>query len=242
MEADKAYRLFRPSRAAIRAILAAALVGLFAPVARAAPESVRIQSRTMLVGGERVHCLLAGSHDGLPVVLLHGGRYSAQTWVDTGTIESLASRGYRAVAVDLPGFGRTDRSTVEAGRWLGSFLDALKIDRPVIVTPSMSGRFALPYAIDHSKDIRGLVAVAPVGIKERERDLRRVTAPVLAIWGEKNGTIPLHHADLLVKQVVDGKRVVVPGAGHALYMDDIAAFHRELFAFLDRVGRTSSGG
>ena len=46
---------------------------------------------------------------GLTVLLLHGMRFSSQTWTDLGTLHVLAALGYSAVAIDLPGN--------LAGRW-----------------------------------------------------------------------------------------------------------------------------
>ena len=36
------------------------------------------------------------------VLLLHGAKYSAQTWQDLGTLSLLAGEGYRVAAVNLP--------------------------------------------------------------------------------------------------------------------------------------------
>lgn len=36
------------------------------------------------------------------VLLLHGAKYSAQTWEDLGTLSVLADAGFRVAAVDLP--------------------------------------------------------------------------------------------------------------------------------------------
>lgn len=36
------------------------------------------------------------------VLLLHGAKYSAQTWQDLGTLVLLADAGFRVAAVDLP--------------------------------------------------------------------------------------------------------------------------------------------
>lgn len=36
------------------------------------------------------------------VLLLHGAKYSAQTWEDLGTLAVLADAGFRVAAVDLP--------------------------------------------------------------------------------------------------------------------------------------------
>jgi pimeloyl-ACP methyl ester carboxylesterase len=186
-----------------------------------------------------VHYLETGSPEGMPVVLLHGASFSAETWRETGTLAALARAGYRAVAVDLPGFGQSPRASVDFDTWLLELLDQLAIERPVIVSPSMSGRFSLPLVTGTPSRAAGFVAVAPVAIPQYRDRLERIAVPVLAIWGEQDRTVPHANADLLIGEAPQGRKVVVPNAGHAPYMNDADAFHDALLEFLGELPKSS---
>jgi pimeloyl-ACP methyl ester carboxylesterase len=65
------------------------------------------------------------------------------------------------------------------------------------------------------------------------RDLRSITAPVLVVVGDRDPFVPVDQAWPLARQVVDGRLLVVPDAGHevlserpALVNEALAGFYR----------------
>ena len=147
-----------------------------------------------LSSGERVHVIEAGPADGVPVLLCHGWGACVYAW--SAILPALVAGGCRVLAPDLRGHGRTDESDARSAyttpgmtAHLAAIVDALGIDRPVVVGHSMSGRIALEYAMVAPNLVRGLVLLAPIGVGSL-RWFMRWTAPLLAL-GARLGPIAI---------------------------------------------------
>jgi abhydrolase domain-containing protein 14 len=188
------------------------------------------------VDGARIYYLDVGPKDGRVVLLLHGAAFSSVTWEKLGTLDVLAERGYRAVAIDLPGGFRNSKSTGRAGEdFLVTLMEKLGIEKPVVVSPSASGRWALALAAHHPDLVGGLVAIAPAGIDAFADELSSANVPAMVLWGTKDRIFPVSEADRLVALLPRAEKVLFEGAGHPCYLDQPQRFHDVLLAFLQRI-------
>ncbi|MCX7859277.1 MAG: alpha/beta fold hydrolase [Chloroflexus sp.] len=127
-----------------------------------------MRSRWLRVNGYQLHWIEAGR--GPAVLLLHGFAGSCADWEPT--VAWLADHGYRALAVDALGFGRSEKpANAPYGLELQSdlyaaLLAALGIERAAFVAHSMGGKYALATAIRHPQRVARLALVATDGFVE----------------------------------------------------------------------------
>jgi pimeloyl-ACP methyl ester carboxylesterase len=196
-----------------------------------------VHEREVDLAGKKIHYLEAGAPSGGAVLLLHGARYSSQTWKELKTPEILAKEGFHVLALDLPGYGRSEVSPLEPEEFLSEAMSALKLESAVVVSPSMSGQYSFPLLIRHPEKVAAFVPVAPAGSDKYLRQLQKVKVPTLVVWGEKDAIIPLEKSDTLAAVIEDAKRVIIKDAGHPCYLENPEEFHRELLGFLKSLPR-----
>lgn len=198
-------------------------------------------SQTFDANGVKLHYLIEGT--GEPVVLIHGLDSSARiNWQMPGTIDAIA-RDHQVIALDLPGFGQSDKP-VEAQayglQWVEDvilLLDHLNIRKAHIVGYSMGGMVALKLIAEHpdrvlSGTLGGMGWLPDGGFLQKvwahmrsassrgvselaltEQELKAIRIPVLILVGDRD---PMRKLYVVPLQKVrnDWQVIEIQGAGH----------------------------
>ena len=86
-----------------------------------------INSKYLDLENVRIHYLETGPKNSVSVLFLHGASFTAHIWQEIGTLDLLTNLGYRAVAVDIPGYGRSQRISVSSLGFLQQILNKLNL-------------------------------------------------------------------------------------------------------------------
>ena len=122
------------------------------------PPSERYPVKQVSVEGINISYIEKGK--GSPIVLVHGIPTSSFLWRDM--IEELSTHG-RVIALDLPGFGFSDPpqdgdyGISNYARVLERFLEALSIEKAILVCHDLGGPISLTYALRHPDKYERLI-------------------------------------------------------------------------------------
>jgi magnesium chelatase accessory protein len=138
-----------------------------------------------LAGGLRLRVVESGPAAAPPVLLLHGWGASAYMW--RAWFAPLAASGWRAIAVDLPGHGLSDKPASPAAyrlegqiATLRALLDAERLSAVHVVAQSMAGTIALELALAGEPRLRRLALVNPASLgRVRLQQVARLVSPPL---------------------------------------------------------------
>ncbi|MBV5317362.1 MAG: alpha/beta fold hydrolase [Desulfobulbaceae bacterium] len=184
-----------------------------------------ITSKNIDLGECAIHFLESGEPEGMPVILLHGMKFQAQTWRELGTLALLAEVGAYVLAVDLPGFGQSPADQLAPVEVLHRLIDQLNLGPVVLIGPSMGGRVALEFGICYPQHLAGLVLVGAVGVEEHRSALADINAPTLIVWGSEDQISPLTNSDILLAGIAGAKREIFADAPHPCYLAQPDRWH-----------------
>ena len=188
----------------------------------------------MKIEGSSIRFVSVGEKPQMPVLLLHGAAFSSKTWEELGTLSELGNAGFHAIAIDLPNFGKSEPLKVkqDPAVFLEKLIETLDIERPVIISPSLSGRYSVPFLLQHGKNkLSGYIPVAPViDSKYSAEDFKKSDVPTLIIYGENDSGAK--RSTGLLSLISKSNTLEIPKGNHPAYLDDPKLFHAQVIAFL----------
>ncbi len=146
-----------------------------------------MDARTIVVDGLRIRVIdvVPEEESDDPVLMIHGLGGWAENWREI--VPAVVASGRRAVAIDLPGFGASERP--RRARYFDpekpfyppivfGVLDALGIERAHVIGHSFGGSVAYTAAVSCPERVRSLTLIAPGGLGRRlARSFRLLTLP-----------------------------------------------------------------
>ncbi len=132
-------------------------------VAKKAEAALPPRGKFTAVPGGRLHWVEKG--EGKPVVMIHGlaGSHCNFTYA---LMDRLAEKGYRAIALDRPGCGWSERDSDDQARipnqaaMIAAWLEAEGIEKSLLVGHSLGGAVSLALAVNHPEKVGGLALVS----------------------------------------------------------------------------------
>ncbi len=168
-----------------------------------------------------------------PIILLHGAKFEADTWLQLGTLERLSKADHPVHALDMPGFGKSESCAAQETEVIAAYIRQENLDKPVLIGPSRGGRFALEFYFAYPELVGGLILVGTVGVQENKSLFKDISVPCLLIWGSEDSISDPQNGYLLNREIPDSELLILEGAPHPCYLEKTEEFHQAVIAFLN---------
>ena len=182
--------------------------------------------------------------DAPTIIFVHGAGMDHTVWVLPS--RCFARHGYRVLAVDLPGHGRSAGPALDRvenmSDWLNAVCEVLDVDSAAIVGHSMGSLVAYRFAADHPQRCRALALLGtsmpmPVAdtLLDAARDNHHAAIEMVSAWSHSPAAIVGGNRNPGIWLMAAGERLIeqaAPGVFHA----DLAAcnaFDEALGALID---------
>ncbi len=151
------------------------------------------------IDGLRIHYVDEGQADAEPVLMLHGE--PSWSYLYRKMIPIIVAAGYRAIAPDLVGFGRSDKPTQRTDYtyqrhvdWMAGLLEALDLKQATLVCQDWGGLIGLRVAAEHEDRFARIVTAntfLPTGDQPAGEAFLR--------WQRYSQEVPDFHAGGVIK-------------------------------------------
>jgi pimeloyl-ACP methyl ester carboxylesterase len=149
---------------AVCVIVIAGLVVFSLYIAHRVENALPPQGRFIDIGEDRIHYVEYGK--GPPIVLVHGLNGQLRNFAYLHMDE--LAQTHRVILIDRPGSGHSTRgagssaSISAQARTVALFIDAMGLNKPVLVGHSLGGAIALAVGLNHPDSVSRLALIAPL--------------------------------------------------------------------------------
>jgi pimeloyl-ACP methyl ester carboxylesterase len=150
------------------------------------------------INGKKVHYIAQGPQEAPPVILIHGFLYHTVLWErNIGPL----SRNFRVYALDLFGFGYSERAAWEPFSYklyaeqVKGFMDALGIKKAHLIGQSLGGGVVLRFATDYKDSVARAILIAPASLPNpRPLSAELLALPLVGefLWNLPGTDLPRH--------------------------------------------------
>lgn len=160
------------------------------------------ESRYAAVLGSRMHYVDEG--EGEPILFIHGNPTSSYLWRN---VIPHVTDGYRAVAVDLIGMGKSDKPDLDYTyqdhkRYLDGFIEALELENVTFVVHDWGSTLGFHWAMEHEDEVAGIAfmeAIVPPAFPSEEP-----IGPPLAAYRTEEGEELILEQNQFVERILPG--------------------------------------
>lgn len=174
------------------------------------------------------------------MLMLHGAAFTSLTWEKIDTLSHVRDNGYRVVAVDLPGYGESPAANIlplDMPLFMRAVFTSFNLKKAVLVSPSMSGKYAIPYIFSDERTnfpyhMGAWIPVAPVGIRDHSEDqYQTLKFKTWIVYGDKDASGRAQSLQFLAK-IPDNEIFGMIGGEHPCYMTNPDMWNEKLIKFL----------
>lgn len=177
------------------------------------------------IKGSKIHYLKTerNKSDGT-VILLHGKKYNAYDWINSGIIGRLDNERFEVIALELPGYGLSEDLNLDKEDFLHEFINQLNIPLFHLLGPSFSGEISIKFVLKYGGMLKTLTIVDSINVDKYEELLKNIKVKTLIVWGKKDNIAPYKFANILKNNIINSKVFTFDNLGHTCYFDEPETF------------------
>lgn len=192
-----------------------------------------IKDEYVNIKGSKIHYLEIDKESSKDtVILLHGKRYNAYDWINSGIAENLSNQGFKVICFEFPGYGSSEECDLEKEEVLLEFVKKLNISSFHLVAPSFSGEISIKFALKYGDMLKSLTIVDSINVDKYKEKLNEIYVKTLIVWGKKDEIAPYEFAEILKNNIKNSTLFVFENLGHTCYFDDAKKFSEVFINFI----------